>query len=90
VKQFTVTWHADVQDSLAKLVVAHWGTPQLEQISRASAQIDRLLSERPLEVGTTAGANLRVLTVPPLTVHYAVFAEDRIVSLLQYRFLPTT
>jgi hypothetical protein len=49
-----------------------------------------LLAERPLEVGSPAAANLRLLRIPPLTVLYAVFEEDKVVSLLQNRFLPET
>lgn len=82
---FSVVWHPDVQDTLASFVVENWGSPRLAQISQASNQIDKLLAERPLEVGSSAGANLRFLTVAPLTVFYAVFAEDRIVMLLEYR-----
>lgn len=86
-KRFTVVWHADVQDELTNLVLKHWGTPQGEAITQASAQIDRLLAARPLEVGSSAGGNLRLLRSPPLTVFYVVFEEDRTVSLLQYRYL---
>jgi len=88
VNRFTIVWHEDVQDGLAKLVLKHWGTPQLEKISQASAQIDRLLRDRPLEVGSSVNTNVRVLAVPPLTVFYAVFDEDRTVSLLEYRYRP--
>jgi hypothetical protein len=87
VKAYSVVWHTDVQDALANLVLQHWGTPQLELISRASAQIDQLLVDRPLEVGSSAGANLRFLSVAPLTVLYAVYEDDRTVMLLEYRYL---
>jgi hypothetical protein len=64
VKKFTVVLHGDVESVLANLALEYWGTPQLEPLSQASAQIDRVLAERPTEVGTSAGANLRYLTVP--------------------------
>jgi hypothetical protein len=88
VKNFTVVWHPDVEEALAALVLEHWGTPQLEQLSHASAQIDQFLADRPGDVGSSAGANLRFLTVEPLTVLYAVYENDRTVALLEYRYLP--
>jgi hypothetical protein len=86
VKNFTVVWHPDVEEALAALVLEHWGTPRLEQLSRASAQIDQLLGDRPGDVGSAVGVNLRFLTVPPLTVLYAVYEDDRTVALLEYRY----
>jgi hypothetical protein len=89
VKPFTVVWHTDVQDALAEMVYKFWGTSQLEQISLASNQVDKVLAQSPLEVGSSSAANLRYITIPPLTVLYAVFEEDRTVILLEYRLLFT-
>jgi len=87
VKKYSVVWHPDVEETLAKFVLEHWGTSQLAEITHASNQIDKLLAERPLEVGSSSAANLRFLTVSPLTVLYAVFEADRMVILLEYRLL---
>ncbi|WP_425617278.1 hypothetical protein NA78x_000952 [Anatilimnocola sp. NA78] len=88
--RYSVVWHPDVEETLAKFALEHWGTSRLKEISQASNQIDRLLGERPLEVGSSSAANLRFLTIPPLTVLYAVFEDDRMVMLLEYRLLFAT
>mgnify|MGYP001123224725 CR=1 FL=1 len=87
-KRFTVSWHDDVADQLASLVVRHWAAPLGQQITDAANLVDRELSKNPESVGHTLFANVGWIVVEPLAVEYAVFAEDRQVTLLSYHLCP--
>lgn len=87
-KNFTVTSHPDVLDQLANIYVQHWGTALSSEIASSSDLIDDLLAVDPVNIGSVVVANLRMLTIRPLTVLYAVFEEDCVVMLLEYRWTP--
>jgi hypothetical protein len=88
VKRFTVAWHDDVAEQLATLVVKHWGAPLGQQISEAANAVDRELSSNPQAQGHALAENVQLVVVGPLAVEYAIFDEDRQVTLLNYHLCP--
>lgn len=85
-KNFTVVSHPDVLDQLANFYVQHWASGGSQDIADASDLIDSLLAADPANTGSPVTANLRLLTIRPLTVLFAVFEDDRVVMLLEYRW----
>jgi plasmid stabilization system protein ParE len=74
---FTVTWSPKAKWTLAGL----WNDAADRQAMRDAADtIDVLLRTGPLDVGESRVANVRILTVLPLTVYYDVREADRLVS----------
>ena len=86
--RFTVTWHDDVANQLAALVVRHRGTRLGQQITEAANRIDRELSRNPVAVSRRLVTNVRLLVVEPLAVEYSVYDDDRQVRLLGYHRCP--
>lgn len=87
-KNYTVTAHPDVLNQLAALWVKHRGAGVGDAIARSSDLIDELLATHPETAGSVVSANVRLLTIRPLSVLFAVFEEDRVVMLLEYRWTP--
>lgn len=74
---FTVVWRPTAERSLAQI----WtGAAHRQDVADAANLIDALLRTSPLDVGESRVANVRLLTVPPLSIYYEVFADDRRVA----------
>lgn len=83
-KRFTVVCHRTVEDQLGELILAHWGTPLMEQVTSAANRIDAELAMRADEAGTKIETGLRTLVVYPLAVEFEVNTDDRMVTILGY------
>jgi hypothetical protein len=57
-------------------------------ITRAMAEIDRLLAREPQTQGESREAFERVLIVPPLTVTFEVHEDEHVVLVLRLRYSP--
>ena len=78
--RFTVVWHEDARDELARL----WMEASDRQAVRSAADaIDRDLAVDASLKGGAIPDGLRQLTVPPLRVLFAVSQADRMVRVLQ-------
>ncbi len=74
---FTVVWRPEAESTLAEL----WTSASDRQaVTDAANSIDVLLRSAPLEVGESRVANVRILTVHPLSVYYDVHVDDRLVA----------
>jgi hypothetical protein len=71
---FTVTWSPRAEQTLAGLWV---DAPDRRAVKDAADQIDAVLRRRPLDIGESRTANIRILTVLPLTAYYEVREADR-------------
>lgn len=70
----TVIWQPAAESDLVRL----WnGASDRQEVAQAADQIDNLLATRPQSVGESRGDIERILFVPPLTVAYDVFDDDR-------------
>ena len=78
--RYTVVWHSDARDELARL----WIEALDRQAVRSAADaIDRELAvDAPLK-GIAIPDGLRQLTIPPLRVLWAVSEADRMVRVLE-------
>lgn len=75
--KFTVVWKPSAETKLAEI----WtDATDRQAVSSAANSIDSLLGVSPHEVGESRESNTRILTVPPLSVYYDVYDEDRRVS----------
>ncbi|HYV37965.1 MAG TPA: hypothetical protein VE988_19930 [Gemmataceae bacterium] len=83
-KQFTVTWVASAQNSLAQLYLDA-SNPQA--VTDAANTIDSLLAKDPLKAGTHVQEELYSLDVIPLRVLYSVSEPDRLVEVASVRRL---
>jgi hypothetical protein len=80
---YTVIWRHVLQAKLAELyVTAREQGQDAGAITRAVAEIDRLLRTQPGTRGESRADQERVLFVPPLTVTFEVHEEERIVYVL--------
>jgi plasmid stabilization system protein ParE len=74
---FTVTWSPKAKRTLAEL----WNVAADRQaVTDAADAIDVLLRTGPSDVGESRVANIRILTVLPLSVYYDVREADRLVA----------
>ena len=74
---FTVIWRPSAEQKLAEI----WTTADDRQaITDAADAIDLMLRTSPAEVGESRVANVRILTVTPLSVYYDVRQNDRLVA----------
>ena len=67
--KFTVTWIKSAENRLADLWM---GSRIASQITRAADRLDGLLAEKPLVVGESRSANLRIAFEHPLAINYLV------------------
>jgi len=75
--RFTVIWRSSAEQKLATI----WNDADDRQtITDAANAIDALLRTEPTEVGESRVANIRILTVAPLSVYYDVHDNDRLVA----------
>jgi len=77
--RYTVVWHQDAHDELARLWLE---SRDREAVTLAADAIDRRLSSDALTQGITVPDNLRQLTIPPLRVLFAVSEPDRMEKVL--------
>jgi hypothetical protein len=80
VTRYTVVWHQEALDELARLWL---DAESRDPITLAASAIDRHLSTEAPEKGTAIPDNLRQLTIPPLRVLFAVSEDDRMVRILE-------
>lgn len=74
---YTVVWRPSAERTLAEI----WTTADDRQtVTDAANAIDSLLRATPIEVGESRVANVRILTVLPLSVYYDVHEDDRLVA----------
>jgi hypothetical protein len=78
--KFTVVWHHEVQEELAKLWL---DAPDRTAVRIAAWAIDHDLSIDAQTKGTSIPDRLRQLTVPPLRVLFAVSEADCMVKVLE-------
>lgn len=77
--RYTVVWHQDARDELARLWMESRDRRAVELAANA---IDRELTLEASRMGTPAPDNLRQLSMPPLHVLFAVSEPDRMVRIL--------
>jgi plasmid stabilization system protein ParE len=74
---FTVIWRPSAEQKLAEI----WTEADDRQaVTDAADAIDVFLRTEPTEVGESRVANIRILTVSPLSVYYDVHEDDRLVA----------
>ncbi|OHB85401.1 MAG: hypothetical protein A2V98_12660 [Planctomycetes bacterium RBG_16_64_12] len=74
---YTVVWRPSAERALAEI----WTSADDRQtVSDAANAIDALLRTTPLDVGESRVANIRILTVLPLSLYYDVHEDDRLVA----------
>jgi plasmid stabilization system protein ParE len=74
---FTVIWRPSAEQKLAEI----WTEADDRQaVTDAADAIDVFLRTGPIEVGESRVANIRILTVSPLSVYYDVHEDDRLVA----------
>lgn len=74
---FTVTWLPDTENELAAIWMA---STDRNAVTKAAAEIDRLLSENGPNEGESRPANTRVTFVRPLAVLFRVDSISRTVT----------
>lgn len=74
---FTVIWRPAAEQKLAEIWTA---SDDRQAITDAADAIDAFFRTQPTEVGESRVANIRILTVSPLSVYYDVHANDRLVA----------
>ena len=77
--RYTVVWHGGAQDELARLWIE---STDRNLLSTAANVIDRELSTDAQVKGVSVEGVLRVMTVAPLQVLFAVSDPDRLVRVL--------
>jgi len=74
---YTVVWRPSAERTLTEI----WTNAEDRQtVTDAADAIDAVLRAAPLEVGESRVANIRILTVLPLSVYYDVHEDDRLVG----------
>jgi hypothetical protein len=72
---YTIRWAANAERLLAALWLA---AEDRSAVTRASAEIDRVLSRTPLQVGTVQESSVhRIATFDCLAVDYEVIEDDK-------------
>jgi plasmid stabilization system protein ParE len=75
--RFTVIWRPSAEQKLAEI----WtGAEDRQAVADAADAIDAFLRTDPIGVGESRIANVRILTVSPLSVYYDVNEDDRLVA----------
>lgn len=72
---YRVTWQRAAKNDLADIWL---NAPDQNAVTMASAEIDRLLKDDPLHIGSAMRSSIhRQLGVPPLGVLYEVVEDDK-------------
>ena len=74
---YTVVWRPAAEEKLAALWTE---ADDRRAVTGAANSIDSMLRVDPLDAGESRVANIRILTVPPLSVYYDVHEDDRLVA----------
>lgn len=82
--RFTVTWHREAEEELAKIWVQASGR---NEISAAVQAIDVALSSDAGEKGESLAEGLRSFNAPPLRVLFVIRHADRIVQVELVRMI---
>ena len=77
--RFTVLWHPDAADELARIWL---DATNRQAVTDAANKIDRALASYPNEQGEVFYGD-RLLVAAPLAVTFTVRADDRMVQVLQ-------
>ena len=77
--RYTVVWHQEAHDELARLWLE---APDRNAMGLAANAIDRHLAGDASEKGIAVPDGLRQLTISPLRVIFAVSEPDRMVKIL--------
>ncbi len=83
-RRFTVVTTPKVDDQLAALILAHWGTPLAAQFVAAADRLDVELSKQPRESGVEATTGVYSVIIYALAAEYTVNDDDRLVRILGY------
>jgi hypothetical protein len=88
--KYTVIWKRVIAErDLAELIVSFMETGEsVAPITRAVAQIDRLLATDPEGVGESRENFERVLIVAPITVYHEVHDETKTTYVNPFRYCP--
>jgi len=74
---YTVVWRPSAERALTEI----WTRADDRQtVTDAANAIDALLRATPLEVGESRVANIRILTVLPLSLYFDVHEEDLLMA----------
>ena len=75
---YTVVWRPAAEGELAAI----WTEAEDRQaVANAANSIDSVLRVDPLDSGESRVENIRILTVPPLSIYYDVHEDDRLVAI---------
>jgi hypothetical protein len=86
--RYAVIWLHSLNDRLADVYLqARRRRESAAAVTAASARIDSLLRRDPLAVGESRGPDYRMLIDPPLSVTYEVHEEERVVAVVDVRYL---
>jgi hypothetical protein len=77
--KWTVSYRPTAKDRLATLWL---DAANKREITSAADLIDRILLRSPLTAGESREGNSRLLIVPPLSVVFDVYPDDRLVDVL--------
>jgi plasmid stabilization system protein ParE len=82
---YTLLWKPAAEDRLTEIWTE---AANRSAIADAANAIDRVLRERPLDVGESRDAVTRILIEEPLVIVYEVSEADRLVQVLAVRAVP--
>jgi plasmid stabilization system protein ParE len=78
--RFSVLWTPTARRLLAEL----WLTAgKRSEVQQAAEEIDRILSEDPLNAGESRVVNIRIIVEPPLAAYFDVHPSDQRVTVWQ-------
>lgn len=85
--KYTVVWKPKAEEQLADIWIAAFDRVS---VAAAADEIDRRLKMSPLTYGESRSGVTRIAVVPPLSVHFDVHDEDRLVAVLTVRYTSLT
>ena len=77
--RYTVVWHDDALNQLAQIWM---DASDRDSVTAATNAIDRQLADDASAKGTAVEGDLRLSSIPPLRVLFAVIEADRLVRIL--------
>ena len=83
--KFTVNWKPQAEDQLISIWLER---ADRQAVTAAANEIDRQLKSAPESFGEARSGITRLAVVPPLAVHFDVYAEDIRVDVLTIHFIP--
>jgi hypothetical protein len=79
-------WTVTIDPDAEQLANIWFTALDRQAVTAASNQIDHLLRTDPQNAGESREENTRLITIEPLSVHFEVRDQDRIVNILTVRF----